>query len=174
MATSWEFRRRPWVVKSGGPGSRVWKTTDGGDTWREITAGLPALKAEGTGPIEDWFYTTQKGISIPWFFPREAFWQWMVFVIGGAIAARWAFRWRVRVLEETGHEAHAVGYSLVAFLLFAVVGWFAHPIAGALGWIFGGLAWVFGNIPTLLMQSTLRLLSRLVTVMRRLNGTSGA
>ncbi|MDP2958681.1 MAG: hypothetical protein Q8N53_19810, partial [Longimicrobiales bacterium] len=46
MATSWEFRRRPWVVKSGGPGSRVWKTTDGGDTWRETTAGLPALKGK--------------------------------------------------------------------------------------------------------------------------------
>ncbi len=46
MATSWEFRRRPWVVKSGGPGSRVYKTTDGGDTWREITAGLPDLKGK--------------------------------------------------------------------------------------------------------------------------------
>jgi len=46
MATSWEFRRRPWVVKSGGPGSKVWKTTDGGDTWREITKGLPALKGK--------------------------------------------------------------------------------------------------------------------------------
>lgn len=43
MATSWDFRRRPWVVKSGGPGSIVWKTTDGGETWREITAGLPDL-----------------------------------------------------------------------------------------------------------------------------------
>jgi photosystem II stability/assembly factor-like uncharacterized protein len=46
MATSWEFQRWPWVVKSGGPGSRVWKTTDGGDTWREITAGLPDLKGK--------------------------------------------------------------------------------------------------------------------------------
>lgn len=46
MATSWEFRRRPWVVKSGGPGSKVWKSTDGGDTWREITKGLPALKGK--------------------------------------------------------------------------------------------------------------------------------
>lgn len=46
MATSWEFRRRPWVVKSGGPGSKVWKTTDGGDTWREVTKGLPALKGK--------------------------------------------------------------------------------------------------------------------------------
>lgn len=46
MATSWDFRRRPWVVKSGGPGSGVWKTMDGGDTWREIDAGLPELKGK--------------------------------------------------------------------------------------------------------------------------------
>jgi photosystem II stability/assembly factor-like uncharacterized protein len=46
MATSWEFRRWPWVVKSGGPGSKVWKTTDGGGTWREITEGLPDLKGK--------------------------------------------------------------------------------------------------------------------------------
>jgi len=46
MATSWDFRRKPWVVKSGGPGSRVYKTTDGGDTWKEITRGLPTLKGK--------------------------------------------------------------------------------------------------------------------------------
>ena len=46
MATSWDFRRMPWVVKSGGPGSRVYKTTDGGANWREITAGLPELKGK--------------------------------------------------------------------------------------------------------------------------------
>ncbi len=46
MVTSWDFRRQPWVVKSGGPGSRVFKTTDGGDSWRQITAGLPDLKGK--------------------------------------------------------------------------------------------------------------------------------
>ncbi len=46
MATSWDFRRRPWVVKSGGPGSRVYKTTDGGASWKEITKGLPELKGK--------------------------------------------------------------------------------------------------------------------------------
>lgn len=46
MATSWEFERKPWVVKSGGPGSRVHKTTDGGETWKEITKGLPDLKGK--------------------------------------------------------------------------------------------------------------------------------
>ena len=46
MVTSWDFRRKPWVVKSGGPGSRVYKTTDGGETWKEITKGLPELKGK--------------------------------------------------------------------------------------------------------------------------------
>ena len=46
MATSWDFRRRPWVVKSGGPGSRVYRTTDGGANWEEITDGLPELKGK--------------------------------------------------------------------------------------------------------------------------------
>jgi len=46
MATSWEFRRFPWAVKSGGPGSGVWKTTDGGDHWKRIEVGLPELKGK--------------------------------------------------------------------------------------------------------------------------------
>lgn len=46
MATSWDFRRKPWVVKSGGPGSRVYKTTDGGESWTEIEKGLPKLKGK--------------------------------------------------------------------------------------------------------------------------------
>jgi photosystem II stability/assembly factor-like uncharacterized protein len=46
MVTSWEFQRWPWVVKSGGPGSRVYKTTDGGQNWREVSAGLPDLKGK--------------------------------------------------------------------------------------------------------------------------------
>ena len=42
-AATWEHRRLPWSVRSGGPGSAIWKSTDGGDTWKKITQGLPAL-----------------------------------------------------------------------------------------------------------------------------------
>ena len=127
--------------------------------WWALFAGLPQLEAEGTGPIEGWLYTTQKGISIPWFFPRESFWQWFVFVVAGAIAARYVFKWRIKVLETTGHDAHAVGYAFGAFMLFAFVGWFAHPIVGALGWVFGGLSWIFASIPVFLMQVILAVLA---------------
>lgn len=37
----WDHTRLPWYIRSGGEGSGIWKTTDGGDTWNELTAGLP-------------------------------------------------------------------------------------------------------------------------------------
>ncbi len=42
-AAFWHAYRRPWMLNSGGPGGGIFKTTDGGATWREITAnrGLP-------------------------------------------------------------------------------------------------------------------------------------
>jgi hypothetical protein len=36
---SWERVRGPYFLKSGGPGSGLWKTTDAGATWREIRGG---------------------------------------------------------------------------------------------------------------------------------------
>ncbi len=41
-AGMWQFRRQPWIFDSGGPGSGLYKTTDGGASWRELTNGLPA------------------------------------------------------------------------------------------------------------------------------------
>ncbi len=46
MVASWEFWRKPWVVHNGGPGCRIYKTTDGGKNWKEITKGLPELKGK--------------------------------------------------------------------------------------------------------------------------------
>jgi photosystem II stability/assembly factor-like uncharacterized protein len=44
-ASMWDFRRQGWTFRSGGPGSGLFKSTDGGDHWTEIndsnTKGLP-------------------------------------------------------------------------------------------------------------------------------------
>jgi photosystem II stability/assembly factor-like uncharacterized protein len=40
-ATTWEFRRLPYLFYSGGDGSAMWKSMDGGKTWKELKAGLP-------------------------------------------------------------------------------------------------------------------------------------
>src|SRR5207302_1704202 len=42
-ASTWRVKRTPSSFESGGPGSGIWKSTDGGDTWKELTRhqGLP-------------------------------------------------------------------------------------------------------------------------------------
>jgi photosystem II stability/assembly factor-like uncharacterized protein len=39
----WEVYRKPWTLESGGPGGGIFKSTDGGDTWTELTRnnGMP-------------------------------------------------------------------------------------------------------------------------------------
>jgi photosystem II stability/assembly factor-like uncharacterized protein len=41
-ASMWEHGRKPWQVISGGAGSGLYKSVDGGDTWQKLTNGLPA------------------------------------------------------------------------------------------------------------------------------------
>ena len=40
-AAFWDHQRLPWYVRSGGEGSGIWKSTDGGDTWKKLDQGLP-------------------------------------------------------------------------------------------------------------------------------------
>ena len=42
-AATWETLRQPWSFTSGGPGSGIFRSTDGGDTWADLTCnrGLP-------------------------------------------------------------------------------------------------------------------------------------
>ena len=37
----WQVGRKPWLLESGGPGSGLWKSTDGGETWKKLAGGLP-------------------------------------------------------------------------------------------------------------------------------------
>ena len=45
-AAMWEHIRKPWKVISGGPGSGMYKSTDGGETWFKIHEGLPQEKGK--------------------------------------------------------------------------------------------------------------------------------
>jgi len=47
-ATIWEAWRKSWGMSSGGNDSGLWKSSDGGDTWRDITS---RLGLEPAGPI---------------------------------------------------------------------------------------------------------------------------
>jgi photosystem II stability/assembly factor-like uncharacterized protein len=41
-STTWEFRRTPYSFNSGGKGSGIYKSLDGGSTWKELKNGLPS------------------------------------------------------------------------------------------------------------------------------------
>jgi photosystem II stability/assembly factor-like uncharacterized protein len=47
-AGAWDHLRKPYHFRSGGPGSALYKTTDGGETWKKIHQGLPV------GPYGRW------------------------------------------------------------------------------------------------------------------------
>ncbi len=42
VASSYQRRRHVWTLINGGPGSGVHRSVDGGETWEEISAGLPS------------------------------------------------------------------------------------------------------------------------------------
>ncbi|HET9226765.1 MAG TPA: glycosyl hydrolase, partial [Thermoanaerobaculia bacterium] len=43
FAGLWQARRRPWEMTSGGPGSGLWVSRDGGDNWTQLKAGEKGL-----------------------------------------------------------------------------------------------------------------------------------
>ncbi len=45
FAALWQAQRYPWALDGGGPNSGIWRSTDGGDTWKRLTKDMPA------GPI---------------------------------------------------------------------------------------------------------------------------
>ena len=146
--------------------------------WQAIIIGvLPALTAdmEGAG----WFFASPKGIAIPWLTPQAGRWQYTVLLIAGILVARLVYRRRIELQEREGHETHAFAWSAGTFGIFLVGGWFAHPIAGVLGWLFTGLAWVAGIVPVIAFQVVLAVLAvgtaalYIVRYLRRLRSPAG-
>ena len=146
--------------------------------WQALVVGLlPDLTPEMEG--SRWLFASPKGIAIPWLTPLAGRWQYTVVLILGVVAARWVYRRRIALQEREGHETHAFAWSIGTFAVFLVGGWFAHPAAGALGWLFTALAWVAGVVPVIGLQLVLAVLGvalaarYIVRYLRRLRSPAG-
>ena len=128
--------------------------------------GSPALDADGAeifeavqGPINGWLHISNKGVSLPRVFPADGFYQWMVFILIGAVAGYFVRRQRQAVQDSTGAETYPNGTMLGVIAIFGVIGWFLHPIFGWVGGIFGAIADVIDAIPPGVVQIVLSVLA---------------
>lgn len=134
--------------------------------WGVIITTIPGQLELSSGPLgcavaesgcEAWFVISNKGASFAWFFPSDGFWQWFTVVLIGVAASIWVYRRRFRLKEERGDETYALTWGTLTVVLFAIIGWFVHPLMGFLGVLWGALSDVFGNIPTWGIQTALAL-----------------
>jgi general L-amino acid transport system permease protein len=115
--------------------------------------------AEPGDGCEGWLFLSNKGTSFAWFFPHTGFWQWLFFMIVGIVASIFVYKWRIRIKEAEGRETYALTWGTLTVVVFAVAGWFLHPVMGFFGPIFGWIADLLDAIPTLVVQVILAALA---------------
>ena len=72
-ASLWQIRRKPWTFESGGPGSGLFQSTDGGDTWTEITRNArPAPKASSAASASPFRRPIPSACGPSWKPPKAA------------------------------------------------------------------------------------------------------
>ena len=107
---------------------------------------------DASGPIPGWFYASNRGLAFATLRPTAAFWQWLVFVLIGLIAARFVYRARAKLRETTGDEAKELTWAFTTLVLIALIGWFLHPIFGFVGSVFDIFPELVTAIPVLALQ----------------------
>jgi general L-amino acid transport system permease protein len=123
--------------------------------WQATIIFLPALTEESVGDY--WFKASNKGVGSFWIFPAVGFWEWLIFVVAGLIAARYVVKWRIRVMEETGQDAHAFSWAAGIFLVIATIGWWAHPVFGFLSSVWDGISSFIAGLPAVTMSIVIAL-----------------
>ncbi len=95
---------------------------------------------------------TRKGVGVSWIQPWGGFYQWLVWVIIGAVAGFFLRRRLVRQREEQGAETYPDLKAFGVLVLFGVIGWFAHPVWAWLGDVFDAIGGFITDIPTIVFQ----------------------
>ncbi len=111
---------------------------------------------EGSVEAGSYFLTfTRKGIGSAWIQPWGGFYQWAIWLLIGAVAGYFVHKRQFRIKETTGQETYPNLSALGVLLVFAVIGWFAHPVFSFVGHGAEFIATIIGAIPTIGLQIAL-------------------
>ncbi len=106
----------------------------------------------GTGPINGWLHISNKGISMPRIFIADGFYQWLVVVLLGLVAAGLVRRYRQKIQDESGKNTSPILWAIGTVAAFALLGLFIHPAFSWLGGVFGGIADLIDSLPNAVPQ----------------------
>src|SRR5271157_5555958 len=118
FAAMWEFRRYPWTLVDGGANSGLYRSTDGGETWKKLSKGLPegplgrmAVAVAPTNPNHVYALVAAK---------RGLLWQstdlgdtWTEVSDNHAYDARPYYFSRLMVSPENENKIYLMSYNLV-------------------------------------------------------------
>ena len=128
-----------------------------------VLATLPNVEF-GMGPVPGWVHVSNKGLSIPRVFVADGFYQWAVVMAIGAAAAHFVYRRLSAQREQTGAQTNAGAWATGIIAVFAIVGWWIHPVFGWLGSVFGAVSDAVGAIPQWAVQLAAALAAAAVAV----------
>ena len=118
-----------------------------------------------SGPINGWLHVTNKGVAMPRIFIADGFYQWLVIMLVGLVVARYVRRNRVAAQEATGENSFVGLATFGVLALFAVIGWFIHPVLGFLSSPLQAISDGIGAVPQVAMQLALTVLAFAVATM---------
>ena len=128
-----------------------------------VLATLPNVEF-GMGPVPGWVHVSNKGLSIPRVFVADGFYQWAVVMAIGAAVAHFVYRRLSAQREQTGAQTNAGAWATGIIAVFAIVGWWIHPVFGWLGSVFGAVSDAVGAIPQWAVQLAAALAAAAVAV----------
>lgn len=111
------------------------------------------------GPWSGVFHVSNKGIQIPRLHFADGFYQWMIIVLIGMIAARFVVKRRQIQQDTTGTETYPLLTGVGVVAAFGVLGWFIHPIFNWLDKVLDPIGDTLANIPQVVVQFALSILA---------------
>ncbi len=120
--------------------------------------------SDDVGPLNGWVHFSNKGVSVPRVFQADGFYQWLTFLLIGAVVGNLVRRRQQRVQDETGATTYPLGSLVAVIAVFGVIGWFLHPLFGWLDGVFSTIAEAVDKIPQAAMQIALTVLAVVLAV----------